>query len=71
MASSSIPEVYAYEKIDDRRFWDGGLLSNTPIRELIVAHQKFWEKIIGSKNLEVSFRIRIKDKEMEVADNFN
>lgn len=71
MASSSIPEVYAYEKIDDRRFWDGGLLSNTPIRELVVAHQKFWEKRIGSKSLEDSFRIRIKGKESEVADNFS
>jgi NTE family protein len=70
MASSSIPEVYAYEEIDERMFWDGGLLSNTPIRELVIAHQGFWEKRIGSKNLEDSFRIRIKDTETEVADNF-
>ena len=25
-----------------RRFWDGGLLSNTPLRELIQAHQEYW-----------------------------
>ena len=25
-----------------RRFWDGGVLSNTPLRELIHAHQEYW-----------------------------
>jgi NTE family protein len=54
MASSTLPEVYAYEEIEGRKFWDGGLLSNTPIRELLEAHKKFWEKRIGSQNLENS-----------------
>ena len=35
MASTSLPEFYEYEEIDGRKFWDGGILSNTPIRELI------------------------------------
>ncbi|MDN5846790.1 MAG: patatin-like phospholipase family protein, partial [Candidatus Nitrosocosmicus sp.] len=26
-------------------FWDGGLLSNTPLRELLQAHQEYWEKV--------------------------
>jgi predicted acylesterase/phospholipase RssA len=65
MASSSIPEVYAYEEIDDRKFWDGGILSNTPVKELVEAHQRFWEKRIGSKNLEDSFRIRTNGKELD------
>ncbi len=39
MASSTIPEVYAYEEIGGRKFSDGGVLSYTPIRELIYAHQ--------------------------------
>jgi NTE family protein len=56
MASSTLPEVYAYEEIEGRKFWDGGLLSNTPIRELLEAHKKFWEKRIGSQNLENSFK---------------
>ena len=30
-----------------RHFWDGGLLSNTPLRELIGEHILFWEKKIG------------------------
>jgi NTE family protein len=71
MASSSIPEVYAYEEINDRKFWDGGLLSNTPIKELVEAHQRFWEKRIGSKNLEDSFRIKTKGNETEEEDNYS
>ena len=42
------------------RFWDGGVLSNTPLRELIEAHQDYWmpvEHTAGSSksipNLEV------------------
>ncbi|MFL6413447.1 MAG: patatin-like phospholipase family protein [Nitrososphaeraceae archaeon] len=56
MASSTLPEVYTYEEIEGRKFWDGGVLSNTPIRELLEAHKRFWEKRIGSQNLENSFR---------------
>ncbi len=26
-----------------RYFWDGGLLSNTPLRELLQAHQEYWQ----------------------------
>ncbi len=58
-----MPEVYAYEDIDGRKFWDGGLMSNTPIKELIEAHKKYWEKRIGPKNLEDSFRRNLKSKE--------
>src|SRR5829696_5549404 len=34
-------------KEDLRHFWDGGLLSNTPLRELIGEHVLFWEKKLG------------------------
>src|ERR671911_2287008 len=54
MASASLPEFYEYEEIDGRRLWDGGILSNTPIRELIQAHKAFWEYKIGSRELEDS-----------------
>jgi NTE family protein len=54
MASASLPEFYEYEKINGREFWDGGILSNTPIRELIQAHKEFWQYKIGSKELEDS-----------------
>ena len=54
MASASLPEFYEYEEINGRKFWDGGILSNTPIREVIQAHKEFWEYKIGSKELENS-----------------
>jgi predicted acylesterase/phospholipase RssA len=68
MASSTLPEFYIYEEIEGRKFWDGGLLSNTPIRELLEAHKKFWEKRIGSQNLENSFK---KMRSKVVADDLN
>jgi predicted acylesterase/phospholipase RssA len=54
MASASLPEFYEYEEISGHKFWDGGILSNTPIRELIQAHKDFWEYKIGSRELEDS-----------------
>jgi predicted acylesterase/phospholipase RssA len=54
LASASLPEFYEYEEIAGRKFWDGGILSNTPIRELIQAHKEFWEYKIGSTELEDS-----------------
>ncbi len=54
MASASLPEFYDYEKISGREYWDGGILSNTPIRELIQAHKEFWEYKIGSQELKKS-----------------
>ena len=33
VASASIPIFYDYEEIDGHKFWDGGILSNTPLRE--------------------------------------
>jgi predicted acylesterase/phospholipase RssA len=56
MASSCVPEFYVHEDLNGRKFWDGGLLSNTPIKELFDAHKSFWEKKIGSENLEKSFK---------------
>ena len=28
-----------------RYFWDGGVLSNTPLRELLEAHQEYWSYV--------------------------
>jgi hypothetical protein len=44
IASASIPVFYDYEEIDGHKFWDGGILSNTPLRELIQAHRDYWHK---------------------------
>src|SRR5215208_4475213 len=35
------------EKITTRCCWDGGLLSNSPLREVISAHKLFWEVQMG------------------------
>ena len=61
MASGTLPEFYNYAEIpldstvkemgqDEnnekiRYFWDGGLLSNTPLRELLDAHQEYWRDV--------------------------
>jgi NTE family protein len=44
MASASFPVYFDYEVIDGRKFWDGGILSNTPLRELLQAHRDYWLK---------------------------
>jgi len=49
MASGTLPEFYDYKQINGRKFWDGGLLSNTPFRELLQAHQEYWMNIVTSQ----------------------
>jgi NTE family protein len=44
MASASIPLFYNYEQIQGHKFWDGGVLSNTPLREVLQAHRDYWYK---------------------------
>jgi NTE family protein len=41
MASGSFPVYFTYEDIEGRKFWDGGILSNTPLRELIQCHRDY------------------------------
>jgi NTE family protein len=33
-----------------RRFWDGGLLTNTPLSQLVILHRDYWYKIRGLKD---------------------
>ena len=47
MASGAFPTAFDYEKIGSRGFWDGGILSNTPLRELIQKHRDYWYKDLG------------------------
>ncbi len=42
MASGTLPIFYDFRDIGGRQFCDGGLLSNTPFRELLQAHQDYW-----------------------------
>jgi NTE family protein len=62
-----VPKEYDYTKTEEQksidiqnndlknysRFWDGGVLSNTPLRELIQSHQDYWtlvENIVADSN---------------------
>jgi NTE family protein len=60
MASASVPGFYDYTKIkaeqspvgdgsnsvqSTRYFWDGAILSNTPLREVIQAHRDYWTDV--------------------------
>jgi NTE family protein len=62
MASSSVPIHYRYAEVPEdygnplkgsRKFWDGGLLSNTPLRELIQAHEDYWREENETPDMEV------------------
>jgi len=49
-------DLQRHELKDHLRFWDGGISSNTPLRELIQAHQDYWSEVKHAKkvpNLEV------------------
>ena len=53
----SMPDLYRFAVLQDeqsgkkRTFWDGGVLSNTPLRELIDRHKDYWKKEIGDERL--------------------
>jgi predicted acylesterase/phospholipase RssA len=53
MASGTIPVFYKFREIPTkggRKFCDGGILSNTPFRELLQAHRDYWNGIIVEGN---------------------
>ena len=53
MASGTLPDYYdpkeicedPNEELCKHKFWDGGLLSNTPLRELLEAHRDYWVNV--------------------------
>ena len=45
MASGTLPESYDPKIISNRKFWDGGLLSNTPLKELLESHREYWMNV--------------------------
>ena len=50
MASGTLPESYYAKEIGGRKFWEGGILSNTPLNELLYAHRDYW---VNVENKEV------------------
>ncbi len=72
MASASVPIHYDYCVLEtvsqnERKFWDGGLISNTPLRELASEYKTFWQDTIGKENLEGQI-IGTTDNELLVPD---
>ena len=49
MASGTLPEFYDYKDIDEHKFWDGGLLSNTPFKEFLQAYHEYWHNVVPQK----------------------
>jgi NTE family protein len=55
----SMPDLYRFSTLRDeqtgekRTFWDGGILSNTPLRELIGQHKKYWSDYIEERHEEI------------------
>ena len=33
-----------------REFWDGGLMTNTPLMQLVLGHRDYWYKVRGLKD---------------------
>jgi predicted acylesterase/phospholipase RssA len=53
MASGTLPELYKFRDIPKeggRKFCDGGILSNTPFRELLQAHRDYWKKTVSGED---------------------
>ena len=50
MASGTLPIFYEFRKLgkSQRQFCDGGLLSNTPFKELLQAYKDYWLRIINT-----------------------
>jgi predicted acylesterase/phospholipase RssA len=55
MASGTLPVFYEFRKLGKppRQFCDGGLLSNTPFRELLQAHKDYWLRIIDTDKVKI------------------
>jgi hypothetical protein len=46
LEETSSEKGHSYEK-DMRHFWDGGLMSNTPLMQVVLLHRKYWYKVRG------------------------
>ncbi|MGH9977687.1 MAG: patatin-like phospholipase family protein [Nitrososphaeraceae archaeon] len=62
LASGSVPVNYDYTKlgVEDsngrngttkkvRYFWDGGIVANTPLREVVIEHRRYWDSVRKSE----------------------
>jgi len=57
MASACFPVFFDFVDIDGHKFWDGGILSNTPLRELLHSHRDYWHKVRGMEVPELEIYV--------------
>lgn len=43
-------EQNGHYQMEKRYFWDGGLMTNTPLTQLVLLHRKYWYKVRGIKD---------------------
>ena len=69
MASGTLPEYYDAKEIGGRMFWDGGILSNTPLKELLSAHSDYWVNVENEKvpDLEI-YVVNVHPSRIDVND---
>jgi NTE family protein len=48
--SSSGPDFNGQYRKEIRRFWDGGMLTNTPLTQLVLHHRRYWYRTRGLKD---------------------
>src|SRR6266540_1555814 len=48
--TDNVNTYHNYYKKKKRYFWDGGLMSNTPLSQLVLMHRNYWYQIIGVKD---------------------
>jgi NTE family protein len=56
--SSSGPDFGQYRK-EIRRFWDGGMLTNTPLTQLVLHHRRYWYRSRGIKDKVPSLAVAV------------
>jgi NTE family protein len=70
MAGGALPELYDPKEIGGRKFWDGGVLVNTPLNELLSAHKDYWVNVENKDVPDLEIYIvnvhpsRIEDKDI-------
>jgi predicted acylesterase/phospholipase RssA len=47
--NDNVNTYHSYYKKKKRYFWDGGLMSNTPLSQLVLMHRNYWYQIKGVK----------------------
>ncbi|MEW6603499.1 MAG: patatin-like phospholipase family protein [Thermoproteota archaeon] len=60
------PTIFDAVTNSNRELWDGGYLSNTPLRELLASHRKYWREYHKKKNKHIMSRNLVEIPDLEV-----